>query len=201
MSGRSVREIARMSGISGGAISDYLNGVSTPNLERLAVLAGAIGVSAKWLVFGEDLQVNEAPARYASDDFLYVPRLDVIASAGHGAIVERENERCRLAFRRDWLSKEGMLTNDLAVIEAKGDSMEPTISDGDLLLIDLSQINPAIPGIFVLRNEDALLVKRLQLDLHGQVVARSDNQAYSELVAPVWEVHVVGRAVWAGRRL
>lgn len=201
MKDRSVREIARLSGMSGGSVSDYMSGASTPNLERVARLADALGVSAEWLAFGNTSSVGEDHATYSCDDFIYVPRLDVSASAGHGAFVDREKERCRLAFRRDWLTREGISTNDLAVIEARGDSMEPTIGSGDLLLIDLAQRNPAIPGIFVLRTDDTLLVKRLQLDLRGQVVARSDNHAYGELVASPDEIDVIGRAVWSGRRL
>lgn len=201
MGDRSVREISRLSGISSTTISDYLNGESSPNLERLGVLAEALGVSARALAFGEDSFVPDPAAIYGVSDFLFVPRLDVAASAGHGSIVDNEKERCRLAFRRDWLVREGISTNDLAVIEARGDSMEPTIGSGDLLLIDLTQRDPGAPGIFVLRTDGALLVKRLQLDLRGRVVATSDNQAYGELVASAGEIDVIGRAVWSGRRL
>lgn len=195
-----MERLAEMAGLSDSQIYRIAGGTSQAKLENMAALAKSVGVSLDWLAFGEH-SVTERPAAYGESEFLFVPRLDVTASAGHGALVEGERERERLAFLRDWLQKECISTKHLAVIEARGDSMEPMIHSGDLLLIDLAQRNPAIPGVFVLRVDDTLLVKRLQLDLRGQVVARSDNEAYSELVVSLEEIDVVGRAVWAGRRL
>jgi phage repressor protein C with HTH and peptisase S24 domain len=90
------------------------------------------------------------------------------------------------------------------VIQVEGDSMLPTLSDGDEILVDGSDGAARLrDGIYVLRIEDALMVKRLALSpVEKRVTIRSDNPAY-----PSWPdcdrstIDVVGRVIWVGRRL
>ena len=57
-------------------------------------------------------------------------------------------------------------------------------------------------GIWVLRLEGVLNVKRLLLEPGGKVTVRSDNQAYASLPSlDRDQVDLIGRVVWAGRRL
>lgn len=150
-------------------------------------------------------KIREEKARYMSaaepGEFRFVYPINVSASAGGGSEVDYELPGPRLAFRADWLKAEGIDPARLAVISVKGDSMEPTLADGDAIAVDMGDVNPSKPGIFVLRVDTGLIVKRLQLDLKGRVVARSDNSAYGDLVGDPEEVHIIGRVVWAGRRL
>lgn len=161
-------------------------------------------------VFGDEdaagklKQIKEEQSRYLREpepgEFRFVYPVKVSAAAGHGCEVEAELPGPRLAFRSDWLRAEGIDPARLAVIRVKGDSMEPTLADGDSIAVDLGDRDPSRPGIFVLRVDTGLVVKRLQLDLQGRIVARSDNPAYGELVGNPADVHMVGRVVWAGRR-
>ena len=88
--------------------------------------------------------------------------------------------------------------------------MEPTIPDGSMLLVDTrAESKAGTPaGIYVLRAPDAtgtaLLLKRLQMEPTGGLLITSDNPAYPQISIPAEErgqVHIIGRAVWAGRRL
>lgn len=134
-----------------------------------------------------------------------VPRLDVGASAGPGAAAESEPALGRIGFDAQWLRRLGLSGRDrLSLIRVAGDSMTPTLSDGDDILVDGGDPAGGLrDGIYVLRIDEALVVKRLALHPEARRVSvRSDNPAY-----PSWpdcdpaRIDVVGRVVWVGRRL
>jgi hypothetical protein len=140
------------------------------------------------------------------EGLISVPRLDVNASAGPGALDAEEKRLGRIGFDAAWLRRLGVGGGGpgrLSVIRVDGDSMSPTLSDGDEILVDREDGAGRLrDGIYVLRVEGALVVKRLAVGPGGRLSVRSDNQAY-----PGWpdvepgSVDVIGRVVWAGRRL
>ena len=134
-----------------------------------------------------------------------VPRLDVGASAGPGALAEGEAVISHIGFAPEWLRRlcpSG--TARLSLIRVEGDSMAPTLSEGDEILVDRDDSGARLrDGIYVLRRDEALMVKRLAVSpAGGRVTIKSDNPAY-----PQWpdcelaEIDVIGRVVWAGRRI
>ncbi|HLL29875.1 MAG TPA: S24 family peptidase [Allosphingosinicella sp.] len=140
-----------------------------------------------------------------SGEMIRVPRLDVGASAGFGAINEAELAVAHIAFDPKWLRqlcKGG--TDHLSFIRVQGDSMSPTLADGDDILVDGADGAERLrDGIYVLRREDILLVKRLAINpFAARATITSDNPAY-----PEWRdcelstLTIIGRVVWAGRRL
>ncbi|HEY0115644.1 MAG TPA: S24 family peptidase [Allosphingosinicella sp.] len=146
---------------------------------------------------------NAAEERGAAP--IAVPLLDVGASAGAGAAVQSERTRAHVAFDPAWLRKVASGGPDgLSVIRVEGDSMLPTLADGDEILVDRCDGRQRLrDGIYVLRLEGALMVKRLAFNPASRTVTiSSDNAAY-----PSWSdcdpaaVELVGRAVWVGRRL
>jgi phage repressor protein C with HTH and peptisase S24 domain len=140
-----------------------------------------------------------------ADGMIRIPRLDVDASAGHGAIAEDEGVVAHIAFDPQWLRqlcKGG--TNKLSFIRVQGDSMSPTLADGDDILVDGADGADRLrDGIYVLRREDTLIVKRLSVNpFAARATVSSDNAAY-----PEWRdcelstLAIIGRVIWAGRRL
>lgn len=136
---------------------------------------------------------------------LPVRRLDVAASAGGGAEPGEERTLGQIAFDRAWLRRMRIAGGErLSMIRVQGDSMAPTLSDGDEILIDSGDSAERLrDGIYVLRIDGALVVKRVSVSPAGRRLSiSSDNEAY-----PGWPdcdpqaVDVVGRAVWFGRRL
>lgn len=109
-----------------------------------------------------------------------------------------------LAFAPEWLRRFGLSNPDkLALIRMEGDSMAPTLADGDEVLVDASDGAERLrDGIYVLRIDDALVVKRLRMAPGRRVSITSDNPAY-----PQWPdcdasaLDLRGRVVWAGRRI
>lgn len=147
----------------------------------------------------------ELPARSLGDSFILVPRYDVKASAGGGAIIHSEQVVDYLAFRSDWVKNTlGIPKENLALISVLGDSMEPTLSEGDLLLIDLRATHIQDNAIYVLSFNSSLLVKRIQQKLDRTVIVKSDNTIYDpEIITPdkLDSLVIVGRVVWYGRRM
>ncbi|MDP9422620.1 MAG: peptidase S24 [Pseudomonadota bacterium] len=134
-----------------------------------------------------------------------VARVPVRASAGPGAFAEQESARPYFAFDPKWLkSLTGSSASKLSVIRVEGDSMSPTLSAGDDILVDLADAADRLrDGIYVLRVDGALLVKRLAIHPVGRrVTVQSDNPAYSDLPdCGLDEIECIGRVIWAGRRI
>lgn len=132
-----------------------------------------------------------------------VPRVEIGASAGAGAIAEIEERGPSLGFDTATLRALGAKrTTGLSIIRVQGASMEPTLQDGDDILVDrdAGAIRPG--AIYVLRLDDMLVVKRLVRAGAGPLVIRSDNAAFPDIVDydPA-TLSVIGRVLWCGRRL
>ncbi|MDX7814419.1 S24 family peptidase [Aeromonas caviae] len=199
------RKFSRETGISYSKLHNYLSGVSLPTLDSLVTLAEATGASIEWLATGKDEAgfIREAGANYNptesfTDEFALIPGYPVQVSAGHGALTQGELEPSRhLAFRRKWLRWRGFDEKELAIVWSKGDSMEPTISNNDTLVVHLGRTRPVDGHIYVVRNDDQLWVKRLQVRPDAWVLI-SDNAIYPPMTIPKDEQHtfeVIGQVV------
>jgi len=134
-----------------------------------------------------------------------VRRVAVRASAGPGAIPGEESARPCFAFEPRWLkSLTDSPVSKLSVIRVEGDSMAPTLNTGDDILVDLGDGPERLrDGIYVLRVDGALLVKRLAIHPVGRrVTVQSDNPAYGDLPdCSLDEIECIGRVIWAGRKI
>ena len=187
-----------------------------PKSETLKKIKQLKGCSIDWLLTGEGSPFpdSEAPKATATDtlgnpvdidEFVFVPRYYIQAAAGHGQLVGDEQPMFAMAFRRYWI--ENYVTRDiknLSVISVKGDSMEGVLNDGDTILINHGQTTPR-DGLYVLRLNENLLVKRLQLIPGGIVNVISANEAYPtfeiDLKNPTDDVAIIGRVEWFGRSI
>lgn len=157
--------------------------------------------------FGVDEAVLGAPpvADRGRGGLTPVPRLDIGAAAGAGALGGSERGRGHIAFDDAWLRRVARGAPDqLSIIRVAGDSMMPTLSDGDDILVDRGDAADRLrDGIYVLRIDDALAVKRLALNPAARMVSvRSDNPAYPAWPdCPLEAIAIVGRVVWIGRRI
>lgn len=95
-------------------------------------------------------------------------------------------------------------TGNLSFVRVTGDAMSPTLEDGDDMLVDGGDGADRLrDGIYLLRRDDTLIVKRLAVNpFAAKVSLRSDNPAYPEwLDQDQSALNIIGRVVWAGRRL
>ncbi len=159
--------------------------------------------------FRVDEQLLGGPAPVATSDvetkLIKVERHDVDVSAGHGGDGDEGPRKLLFGFEESWLRgvcRGGI--DQLSMVRVQGDSMDPTLGDGDDILVDASESARSIrDGIYVLRRDDALVVKRLAVNPETQrITVKSDNTVY-----PSWpdlkpeSLRILGRVVWAGRRM
>lgn len=133
-------------------------------------------------------------------DWVDVPRLDLDASAGPGAVALGEQAIGAFRFSAAWLRGQGLDPRQLTAIAVAGDSMEPTLRDGDEILVDRAP-RALRDGIHVVRVGDSLLVKRIDLGRPGRIGLISDNAAYRPIEIAPEDVAVIGRVVWKSGRI
>ena len=155
--------------------------------------------------FGIPESMLGGPASDQSAGLVAVTRNRASAAAGDGATSADEVARPYFAFDSQWLRHlTGAPADALSMIRVQGDSMAPTLNDGDDILLDTSVCGkPLRDGIYVLRVEDSLLVKRLAVHPLGRTVTvQSDNPAYPDWTDCALEtIHCIGRVIWAGRKV
>ena len=161
---------------------------------------------ARYFGIGEELLGGPAQELVAGPtDLIAIPRYSVSASAGPGAFPGAENATAEVGFSRDFLHRiSPSRPRDLSIIRVDGDSMAPTLNDGDDIMVDRSAAERRlVDGIYVLRVDEALLVKRITVNpVTSKLTIASDNSAYA-----AWhdcepsEVRILGRVVWAGRNV
>lgn len=140
-----------------------------------------------------------------SDDYVGISQLTASASAGPGEENSHVEIRGVLAFKAEWLRAKRVKPENLTVIYAKGESMWPTISDHDVLLVDESRVEPVDGSVFVLKSQErGTIVKRLiRSDFDGWII-RSDNPdkiTYGDETLPdgeIYEHHILGQVIWRG---
>lgn len=191
-------ELARKAHVSRRVIDKYKSGESDPSRERLISLAASGDVSVQWLATGDDIEGPPA------GDFLSVPRYDATLAAGAGAFNDRAKMIDHIPFTKEFMAnKLGRNSADgLIILEARGDSMEPTISGGDLVLID-QQSKEIADGIFAFVLDDTAFVKRIRNTPAG-VEVLSDNRMYSPYYLEqdrLGSFHIIGRVRWIGKTI
>lgn len=199
--GLSQPEMSSWVGLSRNAWQSYELNKSSPGTGVYQRLLGH-GFSVDWLLSGAGQMLVHDVA--GLDGYVFLPLYAAIASAGAGGSYS-DNIVDWLAFKKDWILMElRAKSENLAVIIAEGDSMIPTISPGDMLLVDNSRRSIVGDGIYVLTMMGSCLVKRMQVLVDGSVKLISDNPAYAEQTVSNDELSglsVAGRVVWHGHRV
>lgn len=199
-------QLARRVGLKRQSISAMERTGGVERTGKLVEIAEALGVRPQWLRSGEEPREAEwvaagDGAAPVMDDFTLVPQYAVTASLGAGREIVSEQIVDHLAFKTEWLrSAMGLNPGKCALITAKGDSMEPAIGDGDLLLLDLRELRTLDPSVYVLRHEDSLYAKRVQRLTDGQLRIISDNKFYEPETVDPQDVEIIGRVVWIGSK-
>lgn len=189
--GVSLSELSRALGRNPAYVQQYIERGTPRRLaeQDRAVLARYLGVSEALL---------GGPVRPA---LIPVSRIDARASAGPGGLVEDDREDAPLKLDEALLRELRVRPGDASMIEVAGDSMEPTLSHGDAILVDRADRRGAAGAIHVLRHDGVLQVKRIGREA-GAVRLLSDNPAYPPITVPdPAAIEVLGRVVWLSRRL
>lgn len=203
--GENYADLSRLIGRNPAYIQQFIKRGTPRKLdeEDRRILARYFGVAEETLGAtsprgGTVLRTRSIPSVVA------VPRLALGASAGAGSLDEDERAAGVMAFDAHWLRHLGVRPQRVSIIRVDGESMAPTLSDGDDIMVDHDDDAGRLrDGIYVLRLDGVLMVKRIAMGpLRGRFSVLSDNPHYPDWadIEPAL-VFIVGRVVWTGRRL
>ena len=199
-------EFADRWGVHKNSLSNYEKGLRSPSLEKIYQLLEMYPeVSPGWLLTGEDPGLSMQTVS-ATEGYVVFQHYEIDTdAAGSHRHIESDQIVDSIAFKEEWLDNALCVPGgDLAMIKVKGDGMAPSLNDGDLVLVDLRGARIEDSAIYVLEFGGSLLVKRIQRRLDGSVVIKCDNPHYETEIfsqEQAESLKIVGRAVWAGRRL
>lgn len=230
----SQEQLAKASGVSQSTIAQIESG-RNKGTKHILKLATALAVRPEWLENGRgpmhkssggDVSINEhKPHMFGEsldgeggslarsdlpqpteDEFAFVPQLDIAAACGNGRFEDHVVVKGGLAFKKSFLREQGVPEHSARIIYSDGGSMHPTIQDGRVVLINMSETRLTDGKIYAVCLPDGgLVLKRLVRDYHpaaGSIVwiLRSDNPDKTsfpdKLLPPDDRTMIAGRAVW-----
>jgi len=163
-------------------------------------LSAKYGLNPLWLEQGKGFPRPEAAGTEEGPGYLEVPKVRARLSAGGGSFETESQVEGYYSFRADWLRTRGNPAN-MVLMEVVGNSMEPELKEGDMVLIDESRSDVLSGSIYAVGVEDTVMVKRVER-LPGTLVLRSDNMDYSPIHLSGDEldnVRVIGKVLWSSR--
>lgn len=191
----------------------------SPGIDKLAQLARkGLECPLEYLTGGDLSDVPEPPPRafdipgkttdiikIGGEDYALIPVYDLRLSAGPGAWSSgRGDPLFYEPHRFQWLRSISTAPPEmLALARVEGDSMEKTLRNGDQVLLDRTRRRATVDGIYGLRRDEEMQVKRIAVDPRsGLLTIISDNPEY-----PRWEgispdsIEIIGRVIWLGRQV
>lgn len=158
-------------------------------------LAQVFDVDAMWLQTGQG-----EPGGSSACAYFNVPKVVARLCAGGGSFETGAGVDGYYSFRQDWLKRKGQ-PDDMVLMDVMGNSMEPELKEGDMVLVDQSQKSVLAGGIYAVGVEDTVMVKRIE-KLPGRLVLLSDNPDYSPISLSGDEldaVRMIGKILWICR--
>ena len=173
--------------------ADYLLGL-TDDPTPYAELAEKLGALADEAALAVSPEIREVPGARP------IPVHRLQSAAGSGAVDLDETIKTFAYFRQEWLSRKGLNPSRCKIINVMGESMEPTLPDGCVILLDRNRTRRRRGHIFVVRTEDGLIVKRAGKDKDGGWQLASDHPSWKPVPWPDG-AEVIGEVKWMAREL
>ncbi|QOW46477.1 MULTISPECIES: S24 family peptidase [Acinetobacter] len=212
-------KLAKEAQVTQATISHIENN-SSDQSKFLPQLAKALSVSVDFLLSGQEyidrkkgnlddfIVVNGGKKGQApnSDEYVLIPKFDVAGSCGSGSIIDHVDVDGGLVFSENWIKSQNLNIEKLVVIHAIGDSMYPSVEDGQVLLVDTSDTIPKNSKIYFLCIDGEYYIKRL-INMITHWVIRSDNpdkNQYPDIEISSDKIHAIqieGRVCWKGGTL
>lgn len=204
-------EFARAIGVAVTSLNRWLIGEADPSRTNLVRTAKASGVSLQWLAIGGDylapteLQLAAHNSDKDREGFALVDSFSVNVSAGFGSFNEGVTEPSGQEPYSDRLLADlGVKAHQCAVFWAKGNSMQPTIDNGDQLLVDLSKKEIQGNHIYLVQNGGSVWVKRVRMEWDGIELISDNKDEYKSIKISAEEaqsLQVIGQVVHIGHKL
>lgn len=192
-------DFAELCQIPDTSLRNYLNGKSIPGGENLARISAATGVSIDWLLTGQGLRLREGNLLFSKPG-AKGSEAEILSDIVMLPVINAEGKRPPyVATSKSWLEQHiHTEIKDLTVAQVTGDSMEPTLSNGDLVIVDSQErdLDQILEGLYLVAIEHYRKVKRLERR-RQKIRVLHDNPNYGvevySLADFLLEVEVIGR--------
>lgn len=205
--------LATLLKITPQAVQQWEAGQTSPKGKNLESLVKVLGCTKAYL-FGEEnenfsiksngiVSAWEVPEDLDPDVYVIIPHVDIKFSAGDGRIAEFEHvpQKFFIARTWEWIQEKHISPKNLITIEVEGDSMEPKLPSGSIVILDKSintidQIQS--DKVYAIRYGDELKIKRLSRRYDGALIIDSDNNSYGrEIVEPdqLEHISIIGKYI------
>ncbi|OTG82559.1 hypothetical protein B9T31_14810 [Acinetobacter sp. ANC 4558] len=207
-------DIARATKKSTAAVTKWLRGENIPKADSLKEIARLLDVSDEWLLTGKEPKPHhnqegtpvfawESPEDLDPNLYVIIPHVEVKFSAGNGRTAAYEPSQCNAGSAQplSWVHKKKISPKNLVTVDIDGDSMEPNIRNGSVVMLDksINTLEQVQSGrVYAIRYGDELKIKRLSKRFDGALVIDSDNPLYKrEIVEPdqLEHIGIIGRYV------
>ncbi len=150
-------------------------------------------ISINWILYGQSPEsLVEATNKYYMVKYFN----DINASAGGGSMTENEEiQDLQIPIEFVYMLGGEKELKNIEAINVSGDSMEPTFSYNDIVFINRAKTDLQRGGIFTIRTDAGLFIKRVQKRIDGKIDIISDNKVYSTQTLHPSEIEVIGRVV------
>lgn len=210
--GHTANHLADLSKVSQPTISRFLSGEHNEprrsTMEKICQVYGLTYSDFLALQMDETEHVRSIVQKPDRDGFVDVPQLAAVASMGAGNYLDYDADMVvkTMPLAREWLDITlHVRPENLRFITGAGDSMAPTFSNGDILLVDVSKRNPDIDGVYVISAHNRLFIKRLRQRINGKFEVSSDNPTVKTVdeLDGTSQIEIHGRVIWAwnGKKL
>ncbi len=184
-------------------------GKSGPTLSKVKQICDALGLD-----FYIGPRRETGPVENIAIDganYAHIPLHDALLAAGSGYDNITAPVIDHVAFRRDWLERLGVTASGVRLAHVQGDSMQPTMWAGDLLMIDTTRTEPQVrrrdgadqrrSPIYALIDGGEARVKRIERPSVDQLMLISDNPDYMPELrqgSDIQAIKIIGKVVWWG---
>ena len=186
-------ELAERMGVNRNTISQYKTGERTPPMDRLEDLVKALDLTLPQFFSCKDDR---------SPDIVFVEKVRAKPRAGNGGLEVDSEHDGYYAFRRDFIIRKRGTEEDMKIFEVAGDSMSPTLNDGDFIMVHTKATDIRTGLIYLLRIGSELMVKRLEARPGNVLLIRSDNPVYEPIPVDMSDnddIQIFGRMIWSCR--
>jgi phage repressor protein C with HTH and peptisase S24 domain len=191
--GMNQAKLAALMGVERATITRWLKGesqASRSNFETILNYIKALNIDPSIFLV------------HAYPEIEFIERVSARPRAGTGGLETDAEYNGVYAFHKKFIARKRGTRETMKIFEVAGDSMEPTLSEGDLIMINLSDKIVTSGKIYLVRIDDELMVKRLE-NRPGVLLFKSDNKIYDEISVDKSDesknVEIYGRMVWSCR--
>jgi len=193
-----LKEVADLIDLSPSALSDYENGNKFPRVDKLHLLAKFYKVNLEWLLegFGQKFKIPEILSENQIQNFRKIPILAKISAGIPGEVFSED------IIGYDLVPDIPKFHQVQSAIQVNGQSMEPTLCDGDVLWI-VQNFNPQdiSKKIVVIRyNDDCCAIRRYRKYQSTQLFS-ADNPEYDPICSPPEKVEILALVIYLSRAL